>query len=434
MMLKQKTEYLFVAAIFSVAFFLRIYKLGEFSLWNDEFVIMMHHSKNVNLNALLIEPHPPLYFIFFGIWTSIFGISAFAIRFPSVIFSICSLFFFYLFAKKLFGSKVGIVSLALASFSNILINFSMEAKNYSLLFLLLNASFYYYLDVIRNGRNKMAYFLSITLALLTHYSAIFVVFFQIAYALMRRKICFNDLIYLSILNAISFATLIYNLIYNNAAFNWIGAFTYDTLPVTLNFFSGIFVRHAQRSLANITILFLIFMFIGMLYSFRDKDYWLVFCQFSLPIITIIFVSINVIPLYSMTTIRYVSYFTYFFLLLVAIGIDRLNLHWSTALFCIYLVFFSLMPYYQSEIRMDGEQWVHALEYANSQNKTLVAFGGIEKFIIDYYLGTDETQIYDDSIKGDYIIVARPRIEGFDEVKDPDWSRYAYGVLLIGVSR
>src|ERR1041385_7214350 len=83
--------------ILCVGFFLRLQDIKSESLNFDEKITQSVIQKDIP--ALIENRHenyyPPVYFILMHVWSAIFGVSPFALRFPSVLFAVLSIFFLY---------------------------------------------------------------------------------------------------------------------------------------------------------------------------------------------------------------------------------------------------------------------------------------------------------------------------------------------------
>ena len=169
--------------ILLLGLFFRLYALGGESLWLDEAISI----RNAKLNFLQISfgyfNTPPLYYIFLHWWTSIFGFSEFAVRLPSVIFGVLSLLIIYEVGNLLFDSDTGRLSSMLMAFSVFHIQFSQEARTYSLSVLLTLLSMYYFIKLIKreNYQVVIGYILSSILLMYSHIYGLFVIIAQNIY-------------------------------------------------------------------------------------------------------------------------------------------------------------------------------------------------------------------------------------------------------------
>lgn len=78
------------------------------------------------------EPHPPAYyFLMFG-WTKLFGTTVFALRLPSVIFGLLSVFLIFRIGCKLFNDRIGLIAAILLAFNGHQIYWSQTARMYAM--------------------------------------------------------------------------------------------------------------------------------------------------------------------------------------------------------------------------------------------------------------------------------------------------------------
>jgi 4-amino-4-deoxy-L-arabinose transferase-like glycosyltransferase len=129
---------------------LRIYRLADRSLWFDEaytwrlinfpFIEMIQRSQ--------LDNSPPFYYILLQSWASVFGDSAFALRFLSVLCGELTIIGIYLFAVEAFGKHldtgvtssdqlsrcrgIGLLTAAFVALSALQIRYSCEIRMYAL--------------------------------------------------------------------------------------------------------------------------------------------------------------------------------------------------------------------------------------------------------------------------------------------------------------
>src|SRR4030043_2484302 len=83
-MLKNKRIPLILSLSVTLGFFLRLYHLGNQSLWCDELgtYYWVHYSIGKMLEKLSHSAFPPLYYLLMKRWIFVFGNTEFALRFP----------------------------------------------------------------------------------------------------------------------------------------------------------------------------------------------------------------------------------------------------------------------------------------------------------------------------------------------------------------
>jgi len=180
-------------AISLLGLFLRVYHLGKESLWGDEvwsFIIARADFISI-AGAAARDVHPPFYLFILHIWMKLFGTSEFAIRFPSLIFGVLAIPMIYLLGRRLFNEEVGLISALILAISPFNVEYSQEARMYSLLLFLAIVSMYFFVRFLERGSNvfvrflergsiavSVGYVLSTTLMLYTHLFGLFVLVAQ----------------------------------------------------------------------------------------------------------------------------------------------------------------------------------------------------------------------------------------------------------------
>jgi mannosyltransferase len=168
--------------------FLRVYDLGVESLWYDETysVFMSKMSLSGILQAIPgADPSPPLYLFILHYWMALFGASEVAVRSLSVLFGVLAIPVIYVLGRRLFNEEAGLLAALILAFSTFNIQYSQEARMYSLMVLLALLSMYFFIRFVQ--RNTVAisvgYVISTTLLLYTHAYGVFVVIAQNVYLL-----------------------------------------------------------------------------------------------------------------------------------------------------------------------------------------------------------------------------------------------------------
>lgn len=159
--------------ILIIATILRLYHLSYQSLWLDELLTFTESNpektfKESNDIILSQEGTPRLYFFIVKIFNSIFGHTEYNTRLISVLFGLLSVIFIYKLGKKMFNKNVGLYCAIFLTFNLFHIEYSQEARTYSMLVFFVILSFYC-LIVFNNKRTyKNALFLGASLGLITN--------------------------------------------------------------------------------------------------------------------------------------------------------------------------------------------------------------------------------------------------------------------------
>jgi mannosyltransferase len=179
---------LLLLVILFLGLFLRIYNLGNESIWLDEATSI----KFANLNLFKIveetsqnDTHPPLYYIVLHYWINLFGDSEFSTRFPSVIFGFLAIFMIYKIGSLIFDKEAGILSSLILALSVFHIHYSQEVRMYSLMTLLTLLSMYFFIRLLkeRSFIVSVCYLLSSILLIYTHSYGLFIIIAQNIYIL-----------------------------------------------------------------------------------------------------------------------------------------------------------------------------------------------------------------------------------------------------------
>lgn len=168
-----------ILLILSLAFVIRIIALGSQSIWLDEAhsVWVAHMSPAGIWRAVADDVHPPLYFLALHYWMVLAGDSEFAVRLLSVIFGCLSVAAIYQIGKTLFDRETGLLCALFLAVTRMQVEFSQEARMYSLLVLLSLLSVLFFLRLFESGdkRTLFLYILCSILLMHTHFYALFVI-------------------------------------------------------------------------------------------------------------------------------------------------------------------------------------------------------------------------------------------------------------------
>jgi mannosyltransferase len=162
---------------------LRLYNLGGQSLWLDEVLSVKYANLNLSQIFFLNDTTPPLYYILLHWWIHLFGVSEFSVRFPSVLTGFLSIIMMYETGKQLHDGDTGRIGALLMAFSVCHIQYSQEARTYSLSVLLTLLSMYFFINLLKKRSRGilLGYVLSSLLLIYSHVYGLFIIIAQNIY-------------------------------------------------------------------------------------------------------------------------------------------------------------------------------------------------------------------------------------------------------------
>lgn len=207
------TPLLIFLVLILLGFWLRVHNLDAFSFWTDEGLTPERSGypiAQILRNEILIQgfvtrdTHPPLYYLIIHVTRSLFGVSDFAFRYPSVLFGVLFPPLIFQLGRRMGGHVVGWIATILATVNPLLVYYSQEARMYTLLTLLVTGMSYVLWEQLQIGnyelrirnyewgveggerrhdrhpatiiiRRLLLYCLLAALAVYTHYTSVFIV-------------------------------------------------------------------------------------------------------------------------------------------------------------------------------------------------------------------------------------------------------------------
>lgn len=163
--------------ILLLALILRLIGLNQ-SLWLDE-AFQVKSISNFSLQGLLTrylpaDFNPPLSYMINFFWSRLAGYSEIALRTPSVIFGVFTVYLLYKIGELIFPKQRSSVAALLLATSGLHLYYSQEARMYSLVAMAVTGSFWALLSFLK-GQRRLFYYLVFSLVLIySHYLAWFV--------------------------------------------------------------------------------------------------------------------------------------------------------------------------------------------------------------------------------------------------------------------
>ena len=131
----------------------QLYRIQTVPLSNDE-VFSIYHAQMDNgsiIKELSKGNNPPLFELILHQWIKLGGIGSMYVRILSLIFSILTLFTLYRFSKEFKSENLAIWAVLFLGISNVYGQLAIEARAYSLMFLLLSVSLFCLQRFVKTG-------------------------------------------------------------------------------------------------------------------------------------------------------------------------------------------------------------------------------------------------------------------------------------------
>lgn len=177
-------------AILLVGTLARVYGLNIQSLWFDE-TVTWYTSSHETLRDVVFHDrgwnmYPPGHQVFLHFWTTVFGDSETALRFPSALASSAAIVLIYLLGVRLWGLGEGLIAAGFFAVLLFPIYYAQETRPYGMLTLFVFGAaltWTYLLDLLRNGESPpwkvvIPYIVCAVLACYWHYFGLFFVGLQ----------------------------------------------------------------------------------------------------------------------------------------------------------------------------------------------------------------------------------------------------------------
>ncbi len=141
--------------ILGIGLILRLISLNQ-SLWLDEAINIVASQKFSFLGIItqyaVADFHPPGWFAILWIWGRTFGYSEIAMRLPSVIFGVVTIYVTYLLGKKLISKNLGLLAALLIAINPLHIYYSQEARMYALATLAVAINIFLWVKILKDEK------------------------------------------------------------------------------------------------------------------------------------------------------------------------------------------------------------------------------------------------------------------------------------------
>jgi len=360
---------------------LRLISLNQ-SLWLDEATTALVSKMPIYDFFTKFMPtdfHPPLYYMAISLWSTAFGYSEIALRIPSVIFGILTIYVVYLIAKEI-KFKWPIVPALFLATSGLHIYYSQEARMYVMVTWLVS-----YLVLVFIRQKWILFSIILPLIFLTDYVSILILPVLIIYTYFYQKKYLKSIFLSTIPLIITFFAWLPFLskqlvagmsIKDSAWWNILGPVTFKNVALIPTKFMIGRVSFDNKLLYTLIIFIISVIFIYVIGKARKKLIWY---WFGMSLLLGIFLSFFV-P--TLTYFRYLFILPAFYLLLSES---------TSKLFIVIILFINILSsgFYLFIPKFQREDWRGVAKIissenivfpVNSQKEALTYYGKVNQII------------------------------------------------------
>jgi uncharacterized membrane protein len=413
------------------------YLLDYAGFWYDETFGLFFSQQDWGLIKHTSEwdMNPPFYYYFLWIWRHLFGISEFAIRFSSVLFSALAAGMIYIFSIKHFNKTTALIALIIYTSSNEIFFYAHEARCYSILFFLTLCSSYFYFNLLTKKSISSIIWLGIInfLLIYTHYLTGLILAFQVLLTLVfynkefAKRIGIAYLLIL-LLSFWRFTKKTILLIFNHEKSFWLSKPTlYDLKTTIYDFFNG-----KEIFFFYLILIFVILIIIYLNKSILIKEFitikplYIMLC--SMGVISICFVISSITPVF---TKRYVVYAVPFICILIGFFISKINntklKYVVTGLICMMSIYsFSKIDFHTIK-PMDYKNAMVFIKKEHTTNTATLVENRDMRDLFNYYYDKSiftDLKNMNEKLKSNSIFI----ISNIQDVKGIDFSKYNKVIL------
>ena len=386
-------EYSTLIGILILAAVLRLLHLGRESLWYDEAITaeVVRLDWGTFLKVLFhVEANSALYYCLLHLWVNL-GESEFVLRSLSALAGVLAVASVYVLGKRMFDTKVALISAALLATNSFHIQYSQEARGYSLLVLFATLSSLFFLRAIEDSsRIEWAgYILTATLAVYAHSFGLLVLGAHCAsLVLVRpRNIPWRGLLVSALVIGVLLVPLaIFALTRGPGQISWVSRVgPYDVYYL----FASLAGRGRLLVLAyfvpcSIATVYALREWVHSKGSFRTWNYAFLLSWLFVPVLTGLVISLWKPVLVD----RYFVICLPPLVLLAAVGISQVRPRWAFVCSLVVLLLLSgraVLKYYSDRHK---EDWRRATAYVVSHASPkdgILFYLGHGRFAFDYYI-------------------------------------------------
>ncbi len=364
-----------ILAVIVFAFLLRVISLNQ-SFWLDEATSGLV-VRNFNLGDIITkfspgDFHPPLYYLILKLWSYVFGTSEIALRFPSIVFGVATIYVVFLIGKKLFSNKVGLIAGVLLATSGLHIYYSQEARMYSLTAFLVSFLIYLFLK-----KRWLIFSIILMLVGLTDYPALLIipVFLVVGRKEWRKLVISSLLLVISYLIWLPILLKQLSVGFSTAGSNWgnlLGTFSLKNFAlIPIKFILGR-ISFDNKYIYAVIVLVTVFLFGYLILKSTRRVNFLIWMWLLVPLVLGIIISFK---------LSILSYFRFLFVLpafylLIAVGISKTQKYANYLLGVLLISNLIFSGIYLFNPRFQREGWKELVTFVKKESegkKTITLF-------------------------------------------------------------